>query len=162
MDIDKAKPFVRLDVGQGHVIWICLKDWELKGSQDEYYFLLTTYGARMAGMDKARLLASNTLSAILRLNFTTTKFRKVRRYMKIRCSKISLISIFPSILLWLAFWILNDPLVTWWPCFAPKIWHHRPGREISTTSCDGDLGVGQAKNCRFFPSWGKVKEERFG
>lgn len=29
------------------------KDWELKGPQDEYYFLLTTYGARMAGMDKA-------------------------------------------------------------------------------------------------------------
>ena len=29
------------------------EDWELKGSQNEYYFLLTTYGARMAGMDKA-------------------------------------------------------------------------------------------------------------
>lgn len=34
-----------------------MKDWELKGSQDEYYFLLTTYGARMAGMDKAEKLA---------------------------------------------------------------------------------------------------------
>ncbi|CAK9096264.1 unnamed protein product [Durusdinium trenchii] len=32
-------------------------DWELKGTVDEYYFLLTTYGARMAGMDKAEKLA---------------------------------------------------------------------------------------------------------
>ena len=42
------------------------EDWELKGSQDEYYFLLTTYGARMAGMDKACLFApeqSRTLSS---------------------------------------------------------------------------------------------------
>lgn len=38
-----------------------MKDWELKGSQNEYYFLLTTYGARMAGMDKAEALASRAV-----------------------------------------------------------------------------------------------------
>ncbi|CAJ1386173.1 unnamed protein product [Effrenium voratum] len=34
-----------------------MKDWELKGTMEEYYFLLTRYGAMMAGMDKAEKLA---------------------------------------------------------------------------------------------------------
>lgn len=34
-----------------------MKDWELKGSSEEYYYLLVEYGAKMAGMDKAEKLA---------------------------------------------------------------------------------------------------------